>query len=332
MEEAILNFKTQLTYEPEIKNAEKLKATNKFIVCGMGGSALPANFWRAANPKFDLLVHRDYGLPRVPEYFLKESLLIFCSYSGETEETISAFQAARQQNLALAVITGGGQLWRLAEAAGVPRIQLPTAANLQPRLALGYFLRSLGRMFGATETLAELAVLATSLPLPWLKSTAQDLSLKLKGTMPLLYTSTPFYPLAYAWKINLNETTKIPAFANVLPEANHNEIAGAGLARASSLPAFRQSLSALFLTEATWSERLRARLSATIALYERQGIKTEVCELPGPGVWASLINGFLLSAWTSVFLARLYQIDPETNPTIENFKRELTEAGTTLAN
>jgi glucose-6-phosphate isomerase len=88
MEEAILHFPEQFDFEPIIENGGKLEKRDKFIICGMGGSHLGAWLLKRQNPNLDLLIHRDYGLPRVPEYFLKDSLIILSSYSGNTEEVL----------------------------------------------------------------------------------------------------------------------------------------------------------------------------------------------------------------------------------------------------
>jgi glucose/mannose-6-phosphate isomerase len=329
MEDAILNFAAQLSWEPEVKNADKLKVSDKFIVCGMGGSPLGAGFLKANNPFLDLLIHRDYGLPKVPDYlpdgeagFLRESLIIICSHSGETEETIDAFNTALAQNLNVAVVTTGGKLLKLAQEKGVAHIQLPPE-KIQHRMATGHFVRALAKLMNQETVLAETAALATTIKPELLKEAGEKIARRLKGKIPLLYTSNIFYPLAYAWKVNINETAKIPAFVNVLPEADHNEISGFGLSRSGSLPNFRQSFYCLMLSDSTMDERLKRRFVATAALFERQGVTTEMIELSGANSWEKIFNSFLLAGWVSVSLAKHYQLDPETNPVIEEFKQRL---------
>lgn len=336
MEDAILNFAAQLSWEPELKNPEKLKSANKYIVCGMGGSPLGAGFLKANNPFLDLLIHKDYGLPArhaSPARIATQSvaggqgdaggpLVICCSHSGETEETLDAFNTAIAQNLDVAVVTTGSKLLKLAEEKGVAHIQLP-AEKIQHRMATGHFVRALAKLMNQETVLVETAALASNIKPELLRETGEKIASRLKGKIPLIYTSNLFYHLAYAWKVNINETAKIPAFVNVLPEANHNEISGFGLPYSGSLPNFRQSFYCLMLTDSTMDERLKRRFVATEALFERQGVSTEMIELTGNNSWEKIFSSFLLAGWVSVALAKHYQLDPETNPVIEEFKQRL---------
>lgn len=326
MEDAIVNFAAQLAWESEIKNPEELKSTDKFIVCGMGGSVLSAGFLKANDSKLDLLIHRDFGLPaRIALRSMAGGpLVICCSYSGETEETIDAFNSAVAQNLSVVVVTSGGELLKLAQEKSVPYVQLP-AEKIQRRMASGYFVRALAKLMNQETVLAETLAASQTLKPEALQEVGEKIAARLKGKIPLIYTANVFYPLAYAWKVNLNETAKVPAFVNVLPEADHNEISGFGLA-SKSLPDFKQTFSCLFLTDSELDERLGRRFSATRALYERNGIDTEVIEFAGNNSWEKIFSSFLLGAWISVALAKQYQLDPETNPVIEEFKQRLGSA------
>lgn len=302
MEDAILNFGKQLSWVPEVVG--QVNAADKFIVCGMGGSALAAGFLKANDPKLDLLIHRDYGLPRVPDYFLKESLIIISSYSGETEETIDVFNAAMAQGLNVAVVTTGGELLALAQEKNVPFIQLPTS-NIQSRMALGYSLRALAKLMGV-----EIGVV--NLDPASLQAQAEALAARIGHKIPLIYSGTALYPLAYSWKVNFNETSKSAAFANVLPEANHNEITGAN-----------DNLYCLMLSDSALDERVKRRFAVARTFYESRGVASEIIELAGNNSWEKLLNYFLLGAWTSVALAKNRGVDPETNPAIAEFKQLL---------
>src|SRR3989338_4612463 len=126
MEDSIKSFAEQFKWEPEVVSLGSLASeSSKFIVCGLGGSHLSAGLLKVAEPKLDLLIHRDYGLPRVPDYFLRESLIILSSYSGNTEEVLDAGRLGLEQKLNLAVITTGGALLDFAKAHNLPYVQLP---------------------------------------------------------------------------------------------------------------------------------------------------------------------------------------------------------------
>ena len=96
----IKNYASQFAYQPVLENAGKLKRKfSKFIVVGMGGSHLAADIIKAWHPELDLMVWSNYGLPKLNEKVLKESLIILSSYSGNTEETLDAFAAADAKHI-----------------------------------------------------------------------------------------------------------------------------------------------------------------------------------------------------------------------------------------
>src|SRR5574343_404310 len=103
MYEAIKNFNKQFEYQPEIKNEEKLVRKNSFLIVGMGGSAHAPKLLKTFKPSFDLIIQQDYHLPKLPKKDLENKLIILSSYSGNTEEVLSAFEEARKENLDLAV-------------------------------------------------------------------------------------------------------------------------------------------------------------------------------------------------------------------------------------
>jgi glucose/mannose-6-phosphate isomerase len=320
MEEAILNFANQFSWEPTIVNKDKLVPTDKFAVCGMGGSHLAAGLLKVNNPNLDLLIHRDYDLPRVPGYFLRQGLLIASSYSGNTEETISAFKAAQEAGLPTAVIADRGQLLELAEAAEVPYIDLPNT-GIQPRMALGYFCRALALLTDDKLAYDGLGALAGILkPADW-RERGEKLAGKLVGRIPLIYSSTVNLPLAYIWKIKFNETGKIPAFYNVFPELNHNEMTG--FDRMGGTRNLSDKFFPIFLRDEADDERIQKRMNITADLYADRGLPVEVITLVGGYSWDKIFNSLLLVDWAAYTLARQYEVDPEQVPMVEEFKQKL---------
>src|SRR3989338_7811377 len=159
MDQAIKNFAQQFKYQPKIENAKRLKARKKFVVCGMGGSGLTARLLQIIKPELDLLAHRDYGLPAGD---LSGRLIIFNSYSGNTEEVIDGFNQALQRKLPLLVIATGGKLIRLAQENNIPYIQMPNT-GIQPRLGLGLGLLALLKATGQSALLEQTSQLANVL-------------------------------------------------------------------------------------------------------------------------------------------------------------------------
>ena len=115
MEEAILNFHKQFNFKPEIINKEKIDSPKNFILSGMGGSHLASGLLKTFKPGINLYVHKNYGLPPFEDDFLKDSLLIASSYSGNTEETIDFLEEGYSRGYHMAVITTGGKLLDFAK-------------------------------------------------------------------------------------------------------------------------------------------------------------------------------------------------------------------------
>jgi len=328
MEESIRQFHTQFGFEPVVMNGEGLPRTEKFIVCGMGGSALAAGLLRVHNPRLDLLVHRDYGLPRVPEYFLRESLILAISYSGNTEETIDAFESAREAGLHVAAVTTGGKLLALAQESGAPYIVVP-ATGIQPRMAVGYLLKALVKLIGDEPALKSLTALAETLDPSVFEENGRALSEALAGRVPLVYSSTVNFPLAYTWKVTFNETGKIPAFWHVFPELNHNEMTGFDMPP-SGEPLFediREGLNApfafIFLTDPVDDPRIARRMRALEELYRARGLPVQTIELAGGGGFEKIFSSLLLASWTALYTAVNYGLESAQVPMVEEFKKRI---------
>src|SRR5258708_6474119 len=114
--EDIKNYASQFEYEPILENAKKLKKFSKFVICGMGGSHLAADILKAWHPELDIVIWSNYGLPKLHEKDLKDRLIILSSYSGNTEETIDALNAAKAKKLNFVVIAARGKLIKLAQS------------------------------------------------------------------------------------------------------------------------------------------------------------------------------------------------------------------------
>src|SRR3989344_3461694 len=322
MEEAIRNFPKQFEYEPKIENADTWKAPGKYILCGMGGSHLQGDIFQNAYPGFDLSVHQDYGLPRWRDDGFETAIIIVSSYSGNTEEALSSFQEGIRNKYPVAAIATGGRLIAMAQERGVPYIQLPDT-GIQPSSALGFAFKALAKMVGrddieeeATEVGKGLAEKAESFEMD-----GKALAEKLQGHIPVIYASAKNYAVAYNWKIKLNETGKIPAFYNVFPELNHNEMNGFDVS--DSTKSLCEKFHFLFLADTTDHARIRKRMAALENQFVSRGFPVEIVSL-GEGSMLDKIFGSLLTAdWTAFYTAKAYGRDSQEVPMIEEFKKLL---------
>lgn len=320
MKNAILNFPRQLEFEPKIINVGKLKKYKKFLVAGMGGSHWAADLLISYNSKLDIIIYSNYGLPEIPVKSLKDRLIVCSSYSGNTDEAIDVFKQAIKKKLPLAVITVGGELLKLAQKYKVPYIQIPNT-GIQPRCALGFSIIAMMKLMGLGKELSEIKKIA-----PWLKTEnaslekrGKFLAQKMEGYIPLIYASAQNYSLAWNWKIKLNETGKVPAFANVFPELNHNELNG--FDGSGDLKKLCQNFYVIFLKDAEDNKLVQKRLRVTEKIYHGREMQTEIFELKGKNRFHKMFSSLLLADWVANYTAIANGLDPEQVPMVEEFKR-----------
>lgn len=324
MYKAVKNFAKQFAFEPKLENGSKLPAYKKFVVLGMGGSHLTADLLQTLDVYAgSIIVHSDYGLPALPEEELKSRLIIASSYSGNTEEVLDGLAAALKKNLAVACIAVGGKLLEVAKQKSIPYIQLPDT-GIQPRSALGFSFRAMLRLINDEKLLAETLALAETLKPEELRDAGKNLALRIKGHVPIIYSSTRKHAVAYNWKIKFNETGKIPAFCNVIPEMNHNEMTGfdpAELTRALS-----EKFYFLMLEDSFDHPQNQKRMRVLGDLLQERGLPVERLRIEGKTHFHKIFSSLLLADWTAVYLAELYNVESEQVPMVEEFKKLINRA------
>ncbi len=311
MYESIKNFPKQFLWEPEIKSpAPFLRDRTNFVIAGMGGSALGGELLKAVFQNLDIKIHRDYGLPAASPL----SLIIASSFSGNTEETLDAFLDARRRGLPLAVVASGGKLLELAKHDNIPYIELPRA-DIQPRAALGYSVKAILKLMGNESALEETAKLSGLLNVAVAEEDGKTLAELLKSRIPIIYSSAKNFPIVYNWKIKFNETVKIPAFANRLPELNHNEMTG------FSAGSGQAKFSFIFLEDSDDDLRIIKRMKITKKLYEDRKLEVKSLRLEGQSQFHKIFQNLLVADFTAYYLAKYYGVDPAEVPMVDEFKR-----------
>lgn len=317
MREGIKNFAAQFGWQPKIINNGKLQPAERLIVCGMGGSRLSADILAALKPEKVRAVHLSYGLPELPATDFATALLVLSSYSGGTEEILESYDLARARGLNFAVMAVGGELLARAERDGVPCIQFPNT-GIQPRLSIGFGVKALAAFLEDEKLLAELNSLEKILQPESLELRGSELARDLVGQLPLIYASEKNRALAQIWKIKINENSKIPAFANALPELNHNEMTGFDSAPGARM--LSENMTAIFLADSSDHPQIQKRFAATEKLYRDRKIKTLRIDLGGATRAERLFNNLLLADWVSVVLGESYGAETEQVPMVEEFK------------
>lgn len=316
MKEAIKNFPNQLKFEPKIENSENLFKAEKFIVSGMGGSHLAADLLKTWNPYFDLIIHHDYGLPRICENELKNRLTIISSYSGNTEEAIDGFNEAIFKNIPVAVISVGGELLGLAKKFKKPYVQMPDT-GIEPRSALGFSMVSLLKVMRKEKELLEIK--NSFIDVNKAEKLGKNLAVKLKNYIPVIYASEKNGPIAYNWKIRFNETGKVPSFYNTFPELNHNEMVG--FDGENKTKKLTKNFYFIFLKDKDDDKRISLRMDVLKNIYKNKGLLVRVFELEGKNIWGKIFSSLLLADWAAYYTAKQYKLNVQETEIINRFKK-----------
>ena len=305
---------------PGIKPVE----SSGVLVCGMGGSAIGAELAAAAlgtRLTRPLWAVRGYELP---SWVPADRAVLCSSYSGNTEETLACYEASQALGASTLVATTGGALQSAAQRDGVPIIGLP--GILQPRAAVGYMFviaAEAAAWCGAApgiRTEIDAAAVHLEAARDSAISRSAELAAAIGDSTPLIYGCGPTGPVAYRWKTQLNENAKLHAFANELPELDHNEIVGWGGLDPETQ---RDDFSAIFLWDRDTHPRLRRRLELTAELIEPHAHTVEIVETDGDSPAERLLHTVLLGDLVSLQLAAARGLDPAPVEVIERLKDEL---------
>jgi glucose/mannose-6-phosphate isomerase len=339
MYSAIRNFPQQIRTGVELGRSGPTIARDdirRVLVLGMGGSAIGGDLFRSYIASFDdrngvdVVVSRGYQPPPVD----RSTLVVASSYSGNTEETIEAYERTRQSAGAVLALTTGGRIATLAAQHGHPSITPP--GGLQPRAALAYGFFPLAyslavkaELFGATvreETergIAETIELIETLGAeygsgPGDANAAWSLARALQGHIPVIYSGSSLDAVNLRWRGQFQENAKHLAFGNVLPEMNHNEINGW-----LNPPELARRFAPIFLHDRGDHERVTRRLEATQRIVGEHSGPTTAIASRGDSFLARIFSLVHLADWTSYYLALINGDDPMPVPVIEDLKVEL---------
>ncbi len=314
MEEAITKLHIQFSYVPEVVNGDQLGVYKHYVVAGMGGSHLAAGILKMWKPGIEVYVHKSYDLPPFDEAFLEESLCIASSYSGNTEEVLSFAEEAFERGLPLAVVATGGKLLSFAQEHHLPYIQLPNA-GVQPRCALGYSLIALATLTNEPGCVSDMHRLGETFRASTYRAYGESLANEIGNRIPIIYSSLDTMPIAYNWKIKCNETGKIPAFYNIFPELNHNEMQGYDTVEAP--------MHFIMLRDALDHKRIQKRMDVLSEMLQERGYGVSVVALEGNTVLEKVFTSLSTADWMALALANTKGQEPEAVPMIEAFKKRL---------
>jgi len=305
---------------------------DQIVVAGLGGSAIGGDLVRSYLAEWlevPMMVVRDYVLPN---FVGKRTLVLVSSYSGNTEETLSAYSQALAVGAKILAFTSGGELARRAAADGYPVVTIP--GGLMPRAALGYsffpMLMALARLgfcpdqASAVEETRKLlndrvGLFAGSVPQS--ENPAKQAALAWQKHVPVIYAgNVRFDAVALRIKCQIAENAKQLAFANVFPEFNHNELVGYG-----KLEHVAKLLTVFIVRDAGDHRRTGFRMAIVRKMIADLGIPVTEVETAGQSSLARMFSVIQWGDFASYYLAILNGVDPTPIAAIDHLKQELAE-------
>lgn len=300
------------------------------VVCGMGGSSLGAKV-------IDSLVFGQATVPievfneeTVPNYVGEKSLVIVSSYSGNTEESVSAYHSARLKKAKLFGITCGGQLLALLEKDGEDYYKIKPANNPSgmPRMGIGYSLTAI-----YLKLVSEKIILVNPESLRQgaraLESVLPDFSVQkiesenfakkiaknLFEKIPIFLGSEHLAGVTKTLRNMANENAKSLAFDFCIPEAAHHLLEGL-----KNPPSLKHSVCALFLESSLYDSKTAKRYALIREIFKKNGVPFSSYSCIGNTRLAQVLEAVSLSAFVSFYLAMLYGVNPTPIPWVDYFK------------
>jgi glucose/mannose-6-phosphate isomerase len=308
---------------------------NSILVLGMGGSGVTGDVVRSVvEPRLPLPFHTFKGYGPLPEWVGRNSLVFAISYSGDTEETLAAFEQAHERGARMVTLASGGRLATRASELGIAHLRVPPGQ--QPRAALGFMtlpvlaaLQAMGLIppldpdvHEAVGVLDELAARCDrAQPAP--RNTAKRLAARIAGRVPVVYGAEGLTATAaYRFKCDLNEYGKTPAFWHFLPELDHNEIVG--WAQLPELTTKR--FVAILLRDVEEHPRVALRFDVTKRLIEPR--LSDVVEVASGGrsPLARILSLVFVTQLAAIYVGLAYGVDPGPVDVVQELKSELAQA------
>ncbi len=236
MDKLIERFPAQLVEALEIGEkatiSKHVHDLNKVYVSGLGGSGIGANFVQefiSDECKIPYIVGKKYTIPAFVD---QNTLAIVSSYSGNTEETLQAFEAMQSTGAKIVCISSGGKLIEIAKEKGYDYIQVPGDWP-SPRACLGYsvvqqlfVLNKLGLISSKNIEEIKSSVNMLKYDMEAIKDKAEKIANILHGKIPIIYIEDRMEAVAVRLRQQINENSKMLCWHHVIPEMNHNELVG----------------------------------------------------------------------------------------------------------
>jgi glucose/mannose-6-phosphate isomerase len=318
MHAIIERFPQDLLNATEEVSVKEISGINRIIMCGMGGSAIAACVLKdvyGKKIKAPIIIVRDYSLP---ENVDSSTLVITTSYSGNTEETLSAFNQALERGCHVVGVASGGKLLELCKQKNIDYVKV--RGGVPPRTAFPLMFGSLLAVInkaGILDSTAAVEEASKALDVNKVKEAAQRIAQALRGKVPTMY-GYDYESVLMRAKDEFNENTKIPSRYEVFPELNHNDVVGWGN------PELAKYFTVILLRHGGESERMKKRIDVTKELL---GDRVDMIQvfMEGKNRLERALYTIFLFDLVSVYLADNYSTDAYEVDIIERLKKKLAE-------
>lgn len=307
----------------------RYKKPKNIIIAGMGGSAIGGEIlkdWLQNRLPTPIQVCREY---RLPAYADRDTLVFAVSYSGNTEETLSAFLDAVKRGCMILAVTSGGRMLSFTGKMGIPHVTIP--GGMAPRAAIAYLffplpilMEKMGVLQNINEELEEAIEILEELSRETAPQVAAEnnpskkLALELNGTVPVVYGFRQYSAIAHRLKAQFNENTKIPCKQDVFPELNHNEVVGW-----DAPETLTKQFTVVLIRDRDEPPEIKHRIEATKLLALKKTKKILEIHARGKHPLAKMLSAMYIGDFTSIYLAILQGTDPTPVETIAKIKKEL---------
>ena len=336
MYEVLLDFPNQIQKAIQIGESAAInkfdaKGADNIIICGMGGSAIGGDLLRSFtfyDCKIPVFVNRNYTLPA---YANENSIVVISSYSGGTEETLSAYDEALKRGCRIFCVSSGGEVEKKAKENSNLIIKIP--GGLQPRCAIGYsffvIYIVLSRLGFFTYDRNEFENIINNITkkshiFSDFKSDNNN-ALNIAGyiykKLPVIYSSCDLLDVVnLRWRCQINENSKQLAYGNFYPEMNHNEIVGW-----EQNEHILNKIVVIYLQDIDDLVRIRLRMNITEEIFEEHADSLIVLDGEGDTKLERIFDLIYLGDWVSYHLAIMQNVDPTPVSVIGCLKDKLSK-------
>ncbi len=304
----------------------KKKKFKNIVVCGMGGSAIAADVAKDAfnqDISVPYFINRNYT---IPQFVDKDTFFIAISYSGNTEETLTAAKAAIKSKARVICITSGGKISKLETTT----MLVPT--GFAPRAALPYLLVMLVKALEAMGVIDEADVKIEeaiktlkkvkadyNISISTRSNQAKQLANKLVGKIPIIFAVSGFSAAAgMRLKTQMSENAKTTALLNFFPELNHNELVNLG-----ALKRVEHNFVLILLRDEKDPEKIKKNIEIVKSLIGMQLGGTQEINSQGKHGLARILSLIYFGDLLTVYLALLKGVDPTPVDVITRLKKEM---------